>query len=208
MCDQKIWRYLPLSQFVSILQNEALWFSKIRELRDPFEGRSWSTEVTSSFLELCEAADRENFVSCWTIDDQDSALMWLAYAQNDGVAICSTTGRLKRAISCKCKPEFHDVGYFNNSAGALKMPSRCFAKRRLFEREREHRALVRSSSDDKPLKSKLVSVDLQELIVEIWISPFSEEWLQTMVKNLIFRYNLKCPVNRQPTTLDRHSLLR
>src|ERR1035438_9631230 len=38
--DQSIWHYRQFAEFVAILQNQTLWFSRLDRLRDPFEGRS------------------------------------------------------------------------------------------------------------------------------------------------------------------------
>lgn len=93
--DQPTWHYRQFAEFAAILQSEALWFSRLDRLRDPFEGRSGRR---SSFHERADAHTRKGCVSCWTIDDEESELMWYAYAPGFGVAIRSTKGGLRASF--------------------------------------------------------------------------------------------------------------
>src|SRR5260370_21516921 len=89
--DRIIWHYRQFPEFVAILQERALWFSRLDRLRDPLEGRSGRQ---SRFHEGCDDHTRKGSVSCWTIDYEESELMWHAYSPGYGVAIRSTKGRL------------------------------------------------------------------------------------------------------------------
>ena len=42
--DTKIWRYMNFTKFVSMLEHQALWFSRADKLGDPFEGSMPKTQ--------------------------------------------------------------------------------------------------------------------------------------------------------------------
>jgi hypothetical protein len=50
-----IWHYRNLASFLSILQTESLWFSRLDQLNDPFEGRS-EHPYKSPFMQKAEEA--------------------------------------------------------------------------------------------------------------------------------------------------------
>jgi len=93
-----IWHYTSFPAFFSILQNSGLWFTRLDHLRDPFEGRS-PQGFKNHLMHRLEEHTRKGVVSCWTVDTEESDLMWYAYAPAFGVAIQSTKGQLMSAMS-------------------------------------------------------------------------------------------------------------
>jgi hypothetical protein len=113
--DVSIWRYLTFPKFVSMLETQALWFSKlsILALADTLEGMTpeltraqmksqhremekWfpdeqRKQQVRCFVEDNEANGRELIVAnCWFIGEQESQNMWDNYAGNEGVVVRST----------------------------------------------------------------------------------------------------------------------
>lgn len=119
-------------------------------------------------------------VSCWTIDEDESDLMWLAYAQQSGVAIRSTAGRLR---SCMMHMHMHlmEVPY-----GSLDTHDP-YRKRSLFKREREYRVVFLKPTE-KP--GFLWKIDLQKLIKDVWVSPHAPDWFAKVVKKQLTQYGL------------------
>ena len=90
--DAVIWHYTAFASWVSILQKQKLWFTRLDKLRDPHEGRS-EHPYKGHLRSRAEDHTRKGCVNCWTVDKEESDLMWLAYAPNFGVAIQSTKGK-------------------------------------------------------------------------------------------------------------------
>src|ERR1022692_824222 len=147
--DQSIWHYRQFAEFVAILQNRSLWFSRLDCLRDPFEGCSGRR---STFHEMADAYTRLGCVSCWSIGDQESELMWHAYAPGWGVAIRSTKAKLKSSIM----PPVADkivIGSVQYGIDWSQGPpdSYAFRKRQGFKQEQELRAFLPNDNQyDKP----------------------------------------------------------
>jgi len=122
---QPIWRYMDYAAFVAMLQNKALHFATCDRFvdRDPFEGslpgmvarqrRKRLVEImrlqTTRSLSLDEAEKEvgeaclrdKQFVGAnwWYMKDHESDAMWRLYAVGGSVAVRSTVGRLKKAIT-------------------------------------------------------------------------------------------------------------
>src|SRR5438876_753236 len=119
------WRYMSFSKLMALLHGCALHFTRIDQLQDRFEGArpvanlrdpgrleeytvfgdtSHLSEGQKHLLAQAIVAphplDRQVVaVNCWHMNDHESAAMWPLYVQgNEGVAIQSTVGRLKRAL--------------------------------------------------------------------------------------------------------------
>lgn len=175
-----IWHYRNFSEFVAILQNRALWFTRVDKLHDPWEGRSMMPDKPPEVADHEEKGLRQMCVSCWTIDEDDSDLMWMTYAPQSGVAIKSTAGRLRVSL-LKTFIHLMEVPY-----GPLNTHDP-FRKRSRFKREREYRVVdIRRCESD----GVLWNVDLEKLIDEIWVSPYAPRWFGDVVKNLLNQYGL------------------
>jgi hypothetical protein len=119
--DAQIWRYMDFTKFVGLLEDRALFFPRIAQLDDPFEGSFPATQPLlnrlmdllppgavppgavvnmSPGLERVGQTMREwSMVSCWHIAEYESAAMWRLYASTGAaIAIQSTVDRLRRAI--------------------------------------------------------------------------------------------------------------
>lgn len=115
-------RYLTLEKFISLLELEAVWFSRLGALQDKCEGT-----LPKRALELSEARDREiaekipipllrpaalkmtpqsvetcrglTAVNCWFLGKVESDRMWRDYGQEGkGLAIRSTIHRLSTSF--------------------------------------------------------------------------------------------------------------
>jgi len=123
--DAKIWRYMTLDKFISMLDFQALWFSRGDSLGDPYEGAMSAPsveELVAFFEELdrqppyhpdafearkvvnglvrqsYDAARTMGFFSCWHMNQHESMAMWSIYG-DEGIAIQSTFRRLSESFS-------------------------------------------------------------------------------------------------------------
>ena len=92
----------------------------------------------------------------------------------------------------------HDERDFIQNLNLLKPYSR---KRRSFEHEREVRALVLripdfSNSDWKPVIDNGISIpiDIEKLVLEIYVSPTSPPWFYELVRSVVKKYGYTFPV--------------
>lgn len=126
--DGKIWQYMELAEFVSMLHRKALFFIKANKLRDPYEGiiPQFNNVIRSSGNE--EEEEKQNLqiqdqfnqpnrempqtmikqfqlyrervlINPWHYNEYESAAMWNLYShENAGIAIESTTRKLSECF--------------------------------------------------------------------------------------------------------------
>ncbi len=160
--DAKIWRYMELARFISLLDKKALFFARADRLGDPFEGslphgtaqsreqllRHNNAEGSQEALAEYQAAlPRYVFANCWHTNEHESAAMWNLHAANGkGIAVQSSFRRLRDCFS----EESPAVGiglvdyfdYDNDGPDWDIHLTQFLWKRKSFEHEREIRALV------------------------------------------------------------------
>src|SRR5579864_3674448 len=103
----RLWRYMDLAKLLSLLTREALFFSRVDLLGDPFEGsltrylqlkrerhhallrkRGKPIRLRAGASALVETRIANTIISCWHMNDTESAAMWRLYVTgNEGVAI-------------------------------------------------------------------------------------------------------------------------
>lgn len=119
--DAALWRYMDLSQLVSILERGQLWFARADKLGDPYEGsltqprreirderirglkefteseEGW-TPLDRDIDELIEEQVEKNkrqrewvFINCWHQNEKESAAMWDLYAKSNDAIVIKTT---------------------------------------------------------------------------------------------------------------------
>ncbi len=201
--NQKIWRYMDFTKFISMLEERALYFSCIAILNDQFEGsiselnkllrplinkNKNPEEIPIHIKEL----RNEVAVNCWHSGDYESAAMWELYSKSDeSVCLQSTYKKLKSSLSNNI-----DVGivqYIDYKKEYIPEhdPYLVFLyKRKSFEHEREIRGLIKKLDTSNKGKGKFVKINLDMLIENVYISPSSPTWFYELVKKTLKRYNL------------------
>jgi hypothetical protein len=154
-------------------------------------------------MQLAEAATRrQTFVNCWTIDDEESELMWFAYAPQYGVAVKSTAGQLRSALKEKSSVAKVDRVKYETDWSAGTPESYAFQKRRHFKREQELRALMEGKATDEDSTGKAVPVALRTLLSEVWVSPMAPAWFLGVIEREMMVHNYgKVRVRHREDTL-------
>ncbi len=190
--ESVVFQYLSFPELLAVLQNKALWFTRLEEFRkDPQEGRlapppNATSEAVKTFARV-EQEMRRRCASCWTLDEGLSDLMWLGYAPHFGVAIESTVGKLKRSFPGVSHPHllnFNPIHYGPSNTGGVQL----MAKRARYSRDKEYRVLYTEPElgDHKGIS---VPVDLDSLIIEIWVSPHGGgSWFADVVRKEVEKY--------------------
>ncbi|PEF72085.1 hypothetical protein CON94_28385 [Bacillus pseudomycoides] len=155
--DTKIWRYMSFEKFVSLLENESLYFVRSNKFPDKFEGvlpkkiqdeifkpdRYWQ-ETNEKNKKLYREHRESIVVNCWHINEHESAAMWDLYLNSsDGVAIQSTVSSFKKSVE-ETKEKIYMgkityLDYQNDDPNFDDEYSQYMHKRKSFEHEKELR---------------------------------------------------------------------
>jgi hypothetical protein len=216
--DHELWRYMDFLKFVDLLQRRALWFTRLDQLPDPYEGSL--TKPTAEFF--AEVRSRTGFrggthhekfrkvrcVNCWHMSEYESAAMWDLYSKDAGVAIRSRITRLEPSIP----PEITGgnwgirgdaVRYVDyetdrlagqNADGSVFMAPDFMCKRKSFEHEREYRLAITLEADEFESVGKHIPVILEQLIEQIVLSPNAPTWVTEMVRKEVSVHGLSTEV--------------
>jgi len=168
--DAIIRRYMDFAKFVSLLDEQALFFVRADKLGDSFEGShskanieirpqvyrdmlknlgSNSQDVLKDMSAFFKFLPKITAVSCWHLSEYESDAMWKLYLESsEGIAIQSTYYRLKSSIRDKSLPiHIYKVKYIDYEQDF--MPGEFnvgpfFHKRKGFEHEHELRAVIQN----------------------------------------------------------------
>lgn len=223
--NTKVWRYIDFAKLVSLLSRSQLFFPRADRLGDPFEGSYPKKNVAKRSEESKELGNElakyipsmlskifkkwcsYTFISCWHLNNYESAAMWKLYLQGgEGIAIQSTVKRLCDSFR-PCKQDVYVglvdyVDYDEDLIGNSPLSS-FLHKRKSFEHEREVRAIFQKKVDilaaRLPRKQKrgyYLAVDLSILVERVYVSPFSQDWFFELVKSIITTYKMNFEVRR------------
>lgn len=132
------------------------------------------------------------FVSCWHARPRESAALWKLYAENQaGVALKSSVIRLIKSLDSEKLIILGNVKYvdFDNTfLDTGNMLTAAFTKRDSYEHEHEVR-LLHLDPDQSNSKLPGISIDCDpvEMIEEIVVSPYSDDWMVATVAEVVRR---------------------
>jgi len=191
--DTKIWRYMDFWKFKDLLNRKCLFFTRIDDFDDFFEGKS-SDELHSLF----EIYKKRTYANCWHQNDYESNLMWQAYIKDSvGIVIQSSfVGLCQCFKESKIEQYIGKVTYDNSDLQPEEntlIPF--FRKRKEFKSEKEIRTIVQimDIKEKNPEKGIHINVNLAELIEKIYTSPNSSDVFFNEVKKVASKFNFeKC----------------
>lgn len=228
----EIWRYMDFTKYVDMLDSQTMYFTLANDLKDPYECSLYPF-LSRSLRQSCENGDpmREDiktmlnlfpkifFVNCWHISKTESAALWQIYLKsNEGIAIKTTVGFLKKAVSnCSKSVQIGKVIYghenvkgFSGKDNIKNIPVKTrgklyhhihavLAKRECFQYENELRAIiaVQELTDNTVFHDGAgvrVPVDINTLIKEVYISPEAPPWIKNLVERVSGQYKLRAKI--------------
>ena len=207
---------MSLSKFLSLINNEELYFARHDKFFDAQEGIL--SDPDKSFFDskvpgISSRMKCENLgctsINCWIMSDTEQYLMWTAYSSIDeGIAIKTTVGNLIDSLDLNDKRSIYisDVNYidyksqytFDKTGGFANLLAPFFCKGKYFEQEKELRLIYNNYEIDERNKIEGVQfkVSLDTLIDEIWIAPVARTWFEEIVKKELILHNIHKQVNR------------
>ena len=214
-----VWRYINFTKFVDLITSSRLFFCRSDNFEDPFEGvfRLKDYDKTKDMFDTQILTKKFYFLNCWHINEHQSDAMWKIFLNtNNGIAIKSTVGNIIKSVEGTKdevnisrvyyrdfdKVTFDDLMFepqnrlFGGRGGSV---SQYNYKRISFEHEKELRLFyvdmpiphtIKGGIPREPLTHKHIEVNLKELIQEIVIAPFADNWFQEMVERLLKKMDL------------------
>lgn len=223
--NSKLWRYMDFAKFVALLEDRELYFARADLLGDPFEGSlsaanqklapDFNPDLKPEHLAVISNARqmllRHTYISCWHMNEYESAAMWKLYAQtNEAIAVQTTFDRLFNLLPEEC---YLGMVYYADYQRDWIPEGDAFSpflhKRKSFEHEHEVRALHPPFLRGKPEgidlsqqtpKGVRFPIAPAELIIAVSVAPTSSEWFLELVKKLAKRYGL--PIEPTRSALD------
>lgn len=220
--NSRIWRYMDLPRFLSLIESSSLYFTRADKFADPYEGaipklhkesmESYfsefdnAEEMKQELLDLFEINRKMTLINCWYQSEYESDAMWQLYS-NNGIAIQSTFDRFTKAISVAKESiyigQVKYIDYEKEGLYFLNALTPFLFKRQSFEHEKEIRAVIWHTENDKisteldkvPIEilehGKLVEINIEELIELIYVSPTAPSWFHKLIITMLKRYGIK-----------------
>lgn len=220
---EKLWRYMTLAKFISLLDQKSLWLARTDTFRDKHEGR-FPNEMRQAIEKAFEsfrgepspiesAADfqdylvKNTFMSCWHKNLDENIVMWEIYGRrDDAVAIQTSVGAIQNSIDFSDLPGnfliLDNVRYERPEQveGELRYEQCFFIKRPHFIFEKEVRLCLDTYSHCKPRKDAprgyKLPLRLSGLVDSVLVHPDSSDWFLCAVESLIKKYDLAIELRR------------
>nr|WP_319511756.1 hypothetical protein [uncultured Draconibacterium sp.] len=226
--DIKVWRYMDFTKLISLIDTRRLFFTRADMFNDPFEGSYPKINVVARTVvpedlpdeskkallaSMSQLGDsnkhwpRYTAISCWHMNEYESAAMWSLYLKSDeGIAVQSTFRRLKKSIIDEEKVFLGTVKYIDYEKDYIdsgNMLGPFVHKRKSFEHERELRALLMkwpttpkglNFSKETITNGVPVKVDIEDLIEKIYVAPNAPDWFAELVRTALKRYGYNIEV--------------
>jgi len=219
-----LFRYMGFEKFAYLILEKKLWFTRCDNLGDLHEGslpkkiveernarldneilenpsKYKGIQKVKRIFEQGSCLSRlKKFVSCWTLNDPESLLMWKLYTPNSaGIAIESSVSRICNCFVRKSNDFFErhemtiaDTIYedFIDLDNLDRDP--VFYKRHAHKYENEIRAFAVSRSTVETLEHRSFPVVLEELINRIYVYSSSDsKTLKNSAQDLIGKCNIE-----------------
>jgi len=144
-------------------------------------------------------------ICCWNISDSESAALWKIYSDfNQGIMLVSKVTSVIEAFEGTIEQiNLSEVKYINHSYDEMPDGNTMFPvihKHNAYSYEKELRlihtvdfgnGLIYDWSKEEIEQGKYLEVDLDKLIDEIVLSPYSPKWYIKLIENLCETYGLK-----------------
>lgn len=144
-----------------------------------------------------------SYISCWNKNYHESEAMWKLYCNDvsNGIVIRTSINTLKESLAHSNKNLIfkavkYTPNYFVKKYNPEISEMLCH-KRSSFNHENEYRVFFSDppTYSSTPPKGLNISVNIEQLLLEIRVSPYSTKEFKNQVIDLLNKYNLNIPVN-------------
>lgn len=215
--DMPYWRYMDFWKFLNLINTSEIFFPNVEMLGDQHEGKipekiykmmleddkkngrkNNSTQNYKGFVE--NNLRKKTLILSWNANKTESFAMWKMYAKDKlGIAIKSNFERLKKTFqNCEENIYIGEVRYYDDEKPTYRTGNTFYTfltKHNYYEFETEVRCITEVNNEDN-LTFKNIKVDLNDLIDEVYISPFANETgLGEIIEFLKQKNNLKFKIS-------------
>lgn len=220
--DPTVWRYIDFAKLVDLLVTETLWYSRLDQLGDPYEGSypdahkqvmaDWKEAIRRKGLDVDDDDGQIStlinsiiYVNCWCAQASESNALWRVYGGSEGgVAL-----RTKYSTLCAALPDTDHIGrvtYLDYSRESFRFGnyfSPGMHKRDVFSYEHEvrvarwHTDLFRGPTlpPETPVGLR-VQIDVRAAIDAIVVSPYAPSWAYESTAALVKKLGFAIPIVR------------
>jgi hypothetical protein len=217
-----VWRYMDLSRFMSLLEEECLFFTRASLMTDKWEGSlgdiSKLPPENQEALRRLHSTD-STYLNCWHVSEYESAAMWDIYQKEGrGVAVQSTWDSVAHSIASSYPIYGGTVEYVDYTARSFDFGNffEPFMRKRMsFAHENEARLVLWSEAMGGPVEyvdvpgyggdwrvradpinppGYNVAIDLSTLIRAVYVAPDSQQWFSELIAKIVASYGFSFPV--------------
>ncbi len=206
--SMKLWRYIELEKFISLMETSELYFSRADYFRidDPFEGTFPKVEYNymvkhqgkEIVRNLFDITSKDSFINCWHLNDYENIAMWKLYSiNNKGIALQTDIQNFKDSFENSDRTIFagkvqyidYEKDYFYGQSGYDYKFANSFTayihKRIIYDYEKEYRAICTDPKDGKNKNGIKIKVTLDKLIRTIYLAPNTLDDNYNLVTNIV-----------------------
>jgi len=157
-----------------------------------------------------------NCVNCWNKKEQESAALWKIYSNfSKGIMIKSSISRLKKSLEAAPEQlQLSEIEYKDYNKEPIPDGNAMFPlihKQKAYSYEDEIRLIFEKLPEvgwdydwaqEEVEEGLYISTNLNELIEEIIIGPYSPKWFFKLVEDIAKKYNIEKPINKSELTPD------
>lgn len=215
--DTVIWKYMDLSKFLDLLMSKHLFMARSDKFEDKFEGTFSEPTYEEikvllkdnpKYLDTYKNKRKNIVISSWHTNSYESYAMWQIFTKNnEGLAIQSTIGRLKKSlIEHRAAQYIGSVRYIDYKKEHIPFHDDFFPflfKRKSFQYENE----IRVITDVTPIGLQVnegvkVAVDIHQMIDKLFIHPNSENWFKKLVIEVVHRLGFDFNIEKSDLESD------
>jgi len=229
--SQRLWRYMDLARYLSMLGAGALHFSRADQMLDRWEGAYGAANVLArpvmygEHYEMMERSRAQTgafmrsvvHMSCWHLSEVESAAMWDLYQREGrGVAVVTDWASLTQSITSERTVFGARVRYIDYDTTLISegnMFDAFLCKRESYAHEKEVRLIAMTGLQgpvDADGNGSLVpegpvvpvEVDLEAMIKEVRVAPDAPNWIHAAVEDVTRRYGFGFPVGQSDLARD------
>lgn len=180
--DTKLYRYITVSQFISMIENEQIYLTNIQLWEDIWELPTQRLNYKEQLPTL--------FGQCWSLEGISDALWRIYSPMNEGILIQTSVAKIKSFSEIQIGLVAPVLYYHNleevaeiikNNKGYHRLFTQGLLKRKAFQHEQEVRVIT--SNDSKCISTRAqdnrriyIQINPRELIEDIVIDPRANDW--------------------------------